>query len=168
MAVKKATETDQETVTETADTNVAKLSARFDELAELTSFENALEWLAQQEVGLVTSDEIEQLVGDGFVYVLKPALVNIPFVILRSDTRMSPTYDSPMVTVYAMTATNQRVKFTDFGSGFREQLETYERRTGRSAVGLMCKNGLVGNSYDTQDAMGNTIKATTFRINFGD
>lgn len=147
---------------------VATLHATFDELAELTSFDNALHWLAEKNVGLVTSDEIEQLVGDGFKYVHKSALVNIPFVIVRCDQRMSPSFDVPMVTVYAVTATDQRVKFVDFGSGFREQVMTYERRTGKSVVGLLCKQGLLGNTYDTQDQAGNDIKATTYRINFGD
>lgn len=162
MPTKKATD-DQAT-----SGTVATLHATFDELAELTTFENALEWLASKDVGLVTSDEIEQLVGDGFKYVHKNAMVNMPFVIVRSDTRMSPSYNVPMVTVYAVTATNIRVKFIDFGSGFREQLATYERRTGRSPVGLMCKNGLVANTYDTTDDSGEEIKATTYRINFGD
>lgn len=147
---------------------VANLHATFDELAELTTFENALEWLAANDVGVITSDDIETLVGDGFKYVHKNALVNMPFIIIRSDERQSPSYNVPMITVYAMTATNQRVKFIDFGSGFREQLATYERRTGRTPVGLMCKNGLVANTYDTTDEAGEEIKATTFRINFGD
>lgn len=165
MAAKKTTEDEPATTTTTA---VANLHATFDQLAELESFETALTWLAEQNVGLVTSDEIEQLVGDGFQYVLKAALVNMPFVILRTDHRMSPSWDVPMVTVYAMTATDRRVKFVDFGAGFREQLSTYERRTGKATTGLLCKNGLSANTYDTTDGLGNTIKATTYRINFGE
>ena len=146
---------------------VDKVRNTFDQLAELESFDAALEWLASQDVSLISSDEIEQLVGDGYQYVHKAALVNIPFVILRADHRMSPTYDVPMVTVYAMTATNKRVKFVDFGSGFREQLATYETRTGKPTVGLLVKNGLIANDYRTQDDNGKEITATTFRINFG-
>lgn len=146
----------------------AEWQAKLDELVEIGSFDQAVELLTSHGVNLVGSDEIEQYVGDGFDFVNKSALVNIPFVILRDQHRMSPSYDVPMVQIWAMTATNRRVKFVDFGAGFREQLSTYEQRTGRSAIGMVCKHGLEASTYDTQDAGGNDIKATTYRINFGD
>lgn len=146
----------------------AEWQAKLDELVEIGSFDDAVALLSSKGVELVGSDEVEQFVGDGFDFVNKSTLVNIPFVILRSQERMSPSYDVPMIQVWAMTATNRRVKFVDFGAGFREELSTYTRRTGRSPVGMVCKNGLSASTYDTEDAAGNPIKATTYRINFGD
>jgi hypothetical protein len=164
MAAKK-TNVDDETDNEK---EVEKWRVTLDELVEVGSFDDAVALLNSHGVELVGSDGIEEFVGDGFDYVEKAALVNIPFVIMKYVHRMSPTYDVPMVQVWGMTATNRRVKFVDFGTGFREQIATYEKRSGRSAVGLILKNGLVANTYDTQDATGKDIKATTYRINFGD
>lgn len=149
-------------------TEVEQWQAKLDELVDLGSFEEAVALLNSHGVDIVGSHGIEEFVGDGFDFVDKSALVNIPFVILKYVHRMSPTYDVPMLQVWAMTATNRRVKFVDFGAGFREELSTYEKRSGRSAVGVVLENGLVANSYDTTDAAGKDIKATTYRINFAD
>jgi hypothetical protein len=136
-----------------------------DALAELTSFDDAVAYLGSAGVGIVSTDEVEDLIGDGFQYVNKNALVNMPFVILEAKQGMSPNYNAPYILVRAMTATNRKVKFIDFGAGFREEIASFERRSGRSAVGIVAKGGLVANTYTTTDSDGNDISATTYRLN---
>lgn len=155
---------------------VTKREPTIAELVELQSWDGAIEFLAEQGVEVFGVDTIEEFLGDGFAYVMKNALVNIPFVVLKVDHTMSPTYDVPMTTIRAMTATNKRVKFVDFSSGVHDEISSFEQRAGRSAVGLLAQGGLSASTYDvceecgmsknrcTEHPDGKTIKATTYRL----
>lgn len=156
---------------------VTKREPTIAELVELQSWDGAIEFLTDQGIEVFGVDTVEEFLGDGFAYVMKTALVNIPFVVLKVDHSMSPTYDVPMTTIRAMTATNKRVKFVDFSTGVHSEISSFEQRSGKSAVGLLAKGGLAASTYDvcedcgmsknrcTEHPDGKTIKATTYRLN---
>lgn len=147
------------------DKTVMTRTQRMEALAELNSFDAAVAYLNAHDIELVTTDDVADLIGDGYSYVDKNALVNIPFVILDVQGGESKTYGVPYVMVKAMTATNKRVKFTDFGAGFRQEIETFESRSGRSAVGMVAKGGLTPSHYTVEDVNGKEIQATTYYLN---
>lgn len=160
--------------TRQAGKSVEKKAPTVAELVELQSFDGAIEYLGERGIGVFSATEVEEFLGDGFTFVEKNALVNIPFVILKLDHTMSPSYDVPMTTVRAMTATNKRIKFVDFSTGVHNQLTSFEERSGRSAVGLVAKRGLVASNYDVCEECGHArcsehpgakqLKATTFYL----
>jgi hypothetical protein len=155
---------------------VARKSINISELVDLGSFEQALDFLQSEGIAIRNVTEVEDFLGDGFTYVQKNALVNIPFVMLHVQRTMSPSYDVPMTTVRGMTATNKRIKFTDFSSGIHDQITNYETRSGMSAAGLVVSNGLSASEYDACESCGRSvprcdcdgetkrIKATTYYL----
>lgn len=149
----------------TDETAVMTRTQRMEALAELDSFDAAVAYLNSHDIQLVTTDDVADLLGDGYSYVDKNALVNIPFIIVDVSGGESKTYGVPYVMVKAVTATNRRVKFTDFGAGFRQEIETFESRSGRSAVGMVAKGGLTPSHYTVEDGKGNEINATTYYLN---
>ncbi|WP_132123980.1 hypothetical protein [Actinocrispum wychmicini] len=147
-----------------------------DDLVGLESFDAALELMRTQGVDVVDITDVQDLLGDGFLFLQKDALVNIPMMLLDVKHTWSPSYDAPMVTVRAMTATHKRVKFVDFGTGIRSQLEMFEARAGRSPIGMVIP-GLEASQYDVcndcgrancQDHADATVtRATTYRLKIG-
>ncbi|MFD9893705.1 hypothetical protein ACFWY9_30535 [Amycolatopsis sp. NPDC059027] len=155
--------------------NVAKKTVSINELTDVKSWDDALTFLQGEGIDVVSASDVEEFLGDGFTYVEKNALINIPFVILQVNRIMSPSYDVPMTTIRAMTATDKKVKFVDFSTGVNEEITSFEERSGRSAVGLVVKRGLRVSEYDvcdeckraqcTEHPDAKQIKASTFYLN---
>lgn len=135
---------------------VQRVSLNMADLETLESFDDALNFMVDQGIDVKTVSELQEFLGDGFTYVDKSALVNIPFLIMDVKHSFSPSYEVPMVTVRAMTATNKRVKFTDFGTGIRVSLEAFEGRAKRSAVGIIAHKGLTSSDFTVCDDCGTT------------
>jgi hypothetical protein len=151
-----------------------RVSLSMSDLVELDSFDDALAFMQAQGVQVFDVSEVQEFLGDGFLFLQKEALVNVPFLIVDVKHTTSPSYEVPMVTVRAMTATNKRVKFVDFGAGIRNQLDMFETRAGKSPVGMVVSRGLTSSDYQVCTACNTpnckshpdakTVKGETFYL----
>lgn len=129
---------------------LAKREFTLDTLAEIGNWEEAIGFLQSEGVEVFSVQDVEEYLGDGFTYVEKNVLVNVPLVILRVDRRMSPNFDVPFSTIYVMSSTNKRMKFTDFSTGVDQQLSNMLTK-GKSPVGMILDRGLLPSEYDVCD-----------------
>jgi hypothetical protein len=132
---------------ETESAEVANVEATLETLATAETWEDAIALLQNTGVEVYSADAVESELGDGFTYVEKRSLVNVPFIIMRTSTGWSEAYNTPRVTVHAMTNGNQRIKFVDFSTGVLEQLETLKAH-GREPRGMIVPKGLTESIYD--------------------
>jgi hypothetical protein len=129
---------------------------KVEELATITSFDDAIAFLKDSGVEVVSASDV---LSDGFEGVEKSDLVNVPFIILRVMTTMSKEFNSPMVIIHALTGFNKRVRFTDGSTGILGQIKFYTERTGKSPVGMFVPKGLLSSSYtpNERDSDGNVV-----------
>lgn len=136
-----------------------------DQLASVTSFDDALA-LMQEAYGVVTrSDEF----GDGFnVLEDKMKLVGVPFAIIDSSLHESKEImrdGKPAIfsVLRVMDKDSRKWVITDGSTGICEQIKEWRAKTGRRG-GFVAMKGLRVSQYDYQDEKGNVTKASTFYL----
>jgi hypothetical protein len=139
-----------------------------DELMDLTSFEDAVKFLAEKGFTVATA---EDLLSDGFNGVEKAKLVNRTFIIIDAKVSESDDYtnadgeSSSFAVVKVMTQDGKKFRFTDGGTGVCLQIQTLLAKREGGAVGVIVPGGLVDSEYPYVDSDGNKSMAHTFYLN---
>lgn len=109
--------------------------------------------------------------GHGFVLSKSDALVGVPFMIAKSFFNESEYEDEPFVTLYCVTEQGGKFIINDGSTGIRRQVIALAKRFGFSAAPktqgpapVLIPRGLTRSDYETTDAAGKPIKATTFYL----
>lgn len=118
--------------------------------------EELVNYLQNQGVEVYDVSDVERFLGDGFVYVEKSELVNVPFLILDVRTGMSPNFTAPYATIRAKTGSGKPVKFVDFSTGVLDMLLSLEK-SGKNPVGMWCSKGLTVSEYDACQQCGHAV-----------
>jgi len=134
--------------------------AKVENLSDISSWDSALQYLAERGYDVRSSQETAELLGDGFTFVQdKSQLINRRFIIVDFKAGMSTNFVNdegspiPMVSVWAITPDGTRFKFVDMSSGVaRELLEAHQR--GVRPQGMTFE-GLKPSDYDVRDQDGN-------------
>jgi hypothetical protein len=137
-------------------------------LGEITSFEDAVRALS--EAG-VAAEEMSAY-GSGFTVLDKKdktRLVGEDFVILEWRFNDSKLSDEGFVSFSAVTKDGRKFVVNDGGTGIRRQLVSVTRKRQKAGHrtpnnGLMVRGGLTSSTYNTTDAEGRDIEATTYYL----
>lgn len=140
-----------------------------EDLANITSFEDAARFLAKNGY---TIEQSAELLGDGFAPVDKKDLVNVPFIVLKATLHDSKDFlGSQFALVRVMTKDGRKLFFTDGSTGVKAQVEMLIANRQGGASGVYCGRGLTYSEYEpenedgekiTDPKTGNPIKAKTF------
>lgn len=140
---------DDEATTSTAvDLNPSRFSR--EELASITSFEDAMKLAVREHGGVVNAHEVEEL-GDGFRIASesdKEKLVGVPLFFLDWNFREGDFGEYVSIRAIQQREDKSVGKWVinDGSTGLREQLKEFETLTGR-AGGLNLRNGLRVSNY---------------------
>lgn len=109
--------------------------------------------------------------GHGFVLCKSDALVGVPFVVVKSFYNESEYEEEPFVTLYCVTEQGGKFIVNDGSTGIRRQFIALGKRMGFTALPktqgpapVLVPRGLSRSDYETTDAAGKPIKATTFYL----
>jgi hypothetical protein len=138
-----------------------------DEIGELTSFDDAVKFLAAKGYTVETAAD---MLSDGFTGIEKKKLVNRSFVIVDAKISLSNDYgdDGQFAVVKVFTQDGGKFRFTDGGTGICQQIGMLmsKRADKGGAVGVVIPGGLVDSEYDyTDESTGEVTKAHTFYLN---
>jgi hypothetical protein len=128
-----------------AETGNTMITIERDELSALTSFDDAVAFLASKgyEVG-----EAADLLGDGFTSIEKKDLVNVPLVLLDATITDSKDHiGSQFAVIRAITATDMRVRFSDGSTGIKEQVLSLLAKRPGGVRGVLVPRGLTSSEY---------------------
>lgn len=132
-----------------------------DELASLTSFDDALKLVAakvgEQNVG-VASQEI----GDGFKLLEnKDQLIGVPFIAVTWDFHQGT--HGEFVSVKLVTKDGGKFIVNDGSTGIRDQIIAYTAKK-KTQGGLFCEKGLRRSNYTYKDEQDKEVQATTYYL----
>lgn len=145
MPSKNSPEKVEETTTETA---VAIRQISNDDLLNISSFEDALAFVAEVYGDVLAADEV---IGNGFKMLSnKGLLVGVPFVAVQWKFHVSDYNDSFYTNMLVVTDKGDRYLVNDGGSGITRDLKDYSDRSGRMG-GLVFRNGLSESTYSFCD-----------------
>jgi hypothetical protein len=126
-----------------AEVELAKLNR--EELAELTSFDDAVRFLAQNGYAVESAGD---LLGDGFEQVDKKDLINRTFIIVDAQVSMSKEYiGADFSIVRLIDQGGKKMFFTDGSTGINEQIKMLIARRKGGAAGVICVKGLNVSTY---------------------
>lgn len=132
-----------------------------DELAALTSFDDALK-LVQEKIGEDNVGVAAAEIGDGFKLLEnKDQLIGIPFIAVTWDFHQGD--HGEFVSAKVMTRDGQKYIVNDGSSGIRDQLMGYTAKKNTQG-GLYCEKGLRRSNYEYQDESGQKKPATTYYL----
>jgi hypothetical protein len=131
-----------------------------DDLASITSFDDALQLLAAP-LGTENISSADATLGDGFAVIdNKDRLIDVPFLLINWQESLGD--HGPFTIARGVTRDGFKFVMTDGSTGIHEQLQAYTGKTGKSA-GLLCRHGLRRSDY-TYDDNGTDKDASTYYI----
>lgn len=136
-------ETEQEWKPTRAEAAEVVVSQRLstEQLAGISSFDEAIKLAAQTHGGMLDSTEL----GDGFsILEDKQKLVGVPFVIVEWEHGKNVTMGEKFVILRIVTQANQKLIITDGSTGIMRQLEVMP---GNRRGGIFCREGLRASVY---------------------
>jgi hypothetical protein len=145
----------------TAGKDLAKKGPSSDQLAELSSFDDALK-LARELYGDAAVVAAADVIGDGFKLLdNKDQLIEVPFLAISWDFHQGT--HGEFVSVKVMTKDGQKFVLNDGSTGIRDQLMSYTANSGNYG-GLFCMKGLRRSDYTYKDEKGNESQASTYYL----
>jgi hypothetical protein len=138
MAVKKTTDSAQ---AESAAVAVRQISN--DDLLNISSFEDALAFVAEQYGDVLAADEV---IGNGFRMLAdKNKLVGTPFVAVQWKFHPGD-FDGYYTNMLVVTDQGDRYIVNDGGAGITRELMEFSKRSNRMG-GVVFRNGLSASTY---------------------
>lgn len=135
-----------------------------DELQGIESFDDALK-LAAEKYGAENIALASDVIGDGFKLLEnKDQLCGVQMLILSWTFNMGDfgEYASARIVTHEDGATRKFV-VNDGSTGIRDQLMSYEAKTGRQG-GLLVSKGFRRSDYEFEDEKGKKQKGTTYYL----
>lgn len=145
----------------TAGKDVAKKGPSSNQLADITSFDDALK-LAQSLYGETNVVAASDVIGDGFKLLEnKDQLIEVPFLALSWDFHQGD--HGEFASVKVVTRDGQKYVVNDGSTGIRDQLMQFTADTNRYG-GLFCMKGLRRSDYTYTDDKGEEKAARTYYL----
>lgn len=136
-----------------------------DELQAIESFDDALR-LATEKYGAGNIALASDVIGDGFKLLEnKDQLIGIQMIVLSWTFNMGDfgEYASARIVTHEDNGVSRKYVVNDGSTGIRDQLMSYEAKTGRTG-GLLVSKGFRRSDYEFEDDKGKKQKGTTYYL----